>query len=112
MTSLLRNKSLTYTSGFTPSEHLEKLTMETTENSRRDFEMRLEKDRKEFDLKLFEISQKIQEDSRTIASRSFRFNLFFTIVIIVLTIVQIWLALGDNRLLVQELVKLLIQKLK
>jgi hypothetical protein len=109
-----RNCQLWYphTPGFTPKEHLEKLIMETTENSRRDFEMRLEKDRKEFDLKLFEISQKIQEDSRKIANRSFWFNFFFTLVLVFLTSVQIWLALGDNRFLVQELVKLLIQKLK
>jgi hypothetical protein len=104
-----------YTPGFTPKEHLEELQMGLLENARRDFELRLEKDRKEFDLKLLEISQKIQEDSRKIASRSFWFNLFFTFVLIVLTLVQIFLAMDWGRAtfrqLAEQLGNLLIQKM-
>jgi hypothetical protein len=74
--------------------------MEQLEQSRREFEERLERDRKEFDLKLFEISQKIQNDSHEIsansykiASRAFWFGLISTLVIIALTILQVWIAL-------------------
>src|SRR5215475_183207 len=63
----------------TPKDHFDLMSMELMENARRDFELRLEKDRKEFDLKLFEISQKIQEDSRKIASRSFLVQCLFYI---------------------------------
>jgi len=93
-----------YTLGLTPKEHLEEVKMQLLENSRRDFELRL-----------FKITEQIQKDSRKIATRSFWFNLFFTLVLIFLTCVQIWLALGENRLifarLLEQLFKLLILKL-
>jgi hypothetical protein len=93
-----------YTLGLTPKEHLEEVKMQLLENSRRDFELRL-----------FKITEQIQKDSRKIATRSFWFNLFFTLVLIFLTCVQIWLAVGENRLifarLLEQLFKLLILKL-
>ena len=91
-----------YNPGLGPKDHFDVMNMELLEKARRDFELRLEKDRKEFDLKLFEISQKIQEDSRKIATRSFWFNLFFTFVIILLTLVQIFLALDWGRATFRE----------
>jgi hypothetical protein len=65
-----------YNPGLSPKEHFEQMNMELLERSRREFEERLEKDRKEFDLKLFETSQRIQDDSRKIAQWSFKSNLF------------------------------------
>jgi hypothetical protein len=104
-----------YNPGLNPKDHFDQMNMELLENARRDFELRLEKDRKEFDLRLFEISQKIQEDSRKIASRSFWFNLFFTFVLIVLTLIQIFLAMDWGRAtfrqLAEQLGNLLIQKM-
>jgi len=63
---------------------------EPTESSRRDFELRLEKDRKDFDLKLFEISQKVQEDSRKIAERSDSFNRRMTFFFVVLAFLELF----------------------
>lgn len=85
-----------YQAGLSPKEHYDQLMMEQLERSRRDFEERLERDRKQFDLKLFEISQGIQKDSRKIARRSFWFNLLFTLVIVVLTLLQILIALHSR----------------
>jgi hypothetical protein len=104
-----------YIPGFGPKEHAERLEKEQWEENRMKFELEIEKQRQDFELKLFEISQKIQENSRKIASRSFWFNLFFTFVIIVLTLVQIFLAMDWGRATfrqwVDQLGNLLIQKM-
>lgn len=85
-----------YTLGLSPKEHLENLSREVAEQSRREYEDRVEKDRRSFDLQLFEISKSIQSDSRKIASRSFWFNLFATVIIILLTGFQVWIALRSQ----------------
>ncbi len=59
------------------------------EEKREKFEQRLEKDRKEFDLKLFELSQKIQNDSKEIVEKSDKFNRRITIFIIVLAVLEV-----------------------
>jgi hypothetical protein len=69
-----------------PKDHFDQLNMELLENSRREFELRLERERKEFDMKLFETSQEIEATNQKVATR-------FTVAMIVLTLVQIFLAL-------------------
>jgi len=59
------------------------------EERREKFEQQMEKDRKEFDLKLFEISQRVQSDSAEIAKRSDTFNRRITLFFIVLTILAV-----------------------
>ena len=79
-----------YNSGFSPKDHFDQMTMELLEQSRREFELRLEKGRKDFDLKLFDISQKVQEDSRKIAERSDSFNRRMTFFFIVLASLELF----------------------
>lgn len=99
-----------YNPGLNPKDHFEQLNMELLEKSRREWEIRLETERKDFDLKLFEASQKIQESNRQIAAdsyktarRSFWFTLFSTFVIVILTLIslgltllQVWLAMRQS----------------
>jgi hypothetical protein len=99
-----------YNPGLSPKDHFDIMNMELLEKSRREWEMRLETERKDFDLKLFEASQKIQESNRQIAAdsyktarRSFWFTLFSTFVIVLLTLVtllltflQVWLAMRQS----------------
>jgi hypothetical protein len=99
-----------YIPGLSPKDHFDQMNMQLLENSRREWEMRLETERKDFDLKLFEASQKIQENNRQIAAdsyktarRSFWFTLFSTIVIglltlitLFLTLLQVWLAMRQS----------------
>ena len=82
-----------WTEGKPPKEHLEKLEMMQLEQNRREFEQRMEKERKEFDLKLFEISQKVQSDSAEIAKKAFSFNRLVTIFFIILAILTMLVAL-------------------
>lgn len=70
-----------YTQGRSPKEHLEELNMQQLEQSRRDFE-----------LKLFELSRKIQEDSKTIAHDSYKFGRRVSWAIIFFTVVQLLIA--------------------
>ena len=99
-----------YNPGLSPKDHFDQMNMELLEKSRREWEMRLETERKDFDLKLFEASQKIQESNRQIAAdsyktarRSFWFTLFSTVVIVFLTLItlfltvlQVWLAMRQS----------------
>lgn len=59
------------------------------ENDRRAFERALEKDKKEFDLKLFSISQKVQQDSKTIVEKSNTFNRRITFWLVLLAILEV-----------------------
>jgi len=99
-----------YNPGLSPKDHFDQMNMELLEKSRREWEMRLETERKDFDFKLFEASQKIQESNRQIAAdsykttrRSFWFTLFSTGVIVLLTLIslfltllQVWLAMRQT----------------
>ncbi len=59
------------------------------EKRREEFEMQMEKDRKAFDLKLFEMSQRIQNDSKAIVEKSDRFNRRITVLIIILAVLEV-----------------------
>lgn len=83
-----------------PKESFEELRVQRLDQSRRDFEEKLQRDSQEFDLKLFEISQKVQQDSKSIlesnkdvVERAERFNSRISKYFIVLVIVQIVIAL-------------------
>ncbi len=78
-----------YTEHRTPEQHFEEFQMLQLEDNRRQFEQQMEKDRREFDLKLFEMSQKIQSDSKEIVTKSDRFNRRITIFIIILAILEV-----------------------
>jgi hypothetical protein len=97
-----------YNPGLSPKDHFDQMNMELLENSRREFEVRLERERKDFDMRLFEMSQKIQATNQKVATR-------FTIAMIVLTLVQIFLAMDWGRATfrqwVDQLGNLLIQKM-
>ena len=67
----------------------DQMNAELLEKSRRDWERRLETERKDFDLKLFNISQGLQKSNQRVANR-------FTAVMLVLTLVQVWLAMGKS----------------
>jgi hypothetical protein len=98
-----------YNPGLSPKDHFDRMSMELLERARKEFELRLEKDRKDFDLKLFNMGQEIQQHNQSVTNR-------FTIYMICLTLIQVWLAMGDGRNLVQawtrELFSFLIQKLR
>lgn len=98
-----------YNSGLSPKDHFDQMNVERLEESRREWETRLEAERKDFDLKLFNISQDLQRSNQKVANR-------FTAVMLVLTLVQVWLAMGKSRALVEqwawELFSLLLEKLR
>ena len=62
----------------TPKEHFEESMM-----------LAMEERREKFDLKLFELSQKIQNDSKEIVKKSDRFNRRITIFIIILAVLEV-----------------------
>lgn len=72
-----------------PREQWEESVILARDQRREKFEQQMEKDRKEFDLKLFEISQRVQSDSAEIAKRSDTFNRRITLFFIVLTILAV-----------------------
>ena len=61
-----------------PKEHFEEFKMQ-----------QLEKERREFDLKLFELSQKIQNDSKVIVEKGEKFNRRITWFIIISAILEV-----------------------
>lgn len=73
------------------------MSMELLEKSRRELELRLEIERKDFDLKLFNVSQKIQESNRQIAADSYKtvsvVIALLTLISLGLTLLQVWLVL-------------------
>jgi hypothetical protein len=79
-----------YISGFGPKEHSDKLLMEQLEERRMNFELAIEKQRQDFEMKLFEMSQRIQQDSQEITKRSDAFqrriNWFFFILALLGTV--------------------------
>jgi hypothetical protein len=92
-----------YTPGLGPKDHFDLMNIEAMEESRRNWELRLERERKNFDLKLWEATQRVQKDSYEIARKSFRFNFFATAVVatlalgtIILTFVQVYLAFQQS----------------
>jgi hypothetical protein len=97
-----------YIPGFGPKEHSDRLQMEQLEERRMNFELAIEKQRQDFEMKLFEMSQNIQRTNQKIATR-------FTLAMILLTLVQIFVALDWGRAtfrqLVEQLGSLLIQKM-
>jgi hypothetical protein len=97
-----------YMPGLSPRDHFDRLNMELLEQSRREWEMRLETERKDFDLKLFKMSQEIQASNQKVANR-------FTVAMLILTLVQIFVALEWGRASfrdwVDQLGNLLIQKM-
>ena len=71
--------------------------MMAMEERREKFEQQMERDRKEFDLKLFEISQKVQSDSAKVADKAEKFNrrvTWFFVVLAVLGLAGTFLALA------------------
>ncbi len=87
-----------YLVGFSPKEHMEELKLQKLEQERRDFEF-----------KLFNMSHELQRNNQKIANR-------FTLAMLVLTLVQVWLAMGKSRALVEqwawELFTFLLEKLR
>jgi hypothetical protein len=82
-----------YSPGFSPKEHMEDLKLKA-----------LEQDRREFELKLFNISQQVQadskgiaEESRRIAASGYRFGIISNSIMAILAAVQIWLAIAVTR---------------
>lgn len=72
-----------------PKEQWDESMAMAMEQRREKFEQQMEKDRKEFDLKLFDLSQKIQNDSKVIVEKSDRFNRRITIFIIILAVLEV-----------------------
>ncbi|MFC2072475.1 hypothetical protein ACFLUU_07230 [Chloroflexota bacterium] len=72
-----------------PKEQWDESVILAMEKRRQDFEIQMEKDRKEFDLKLFEMSQRIQKDSKAIVEKSDRFNRKITVLIIILAVLEV-----------------------
>lgn len=82
-----------HTPAFGPKEHREDYNMDRTEQRRNDFELRL-----------FELSQKVQEDSRAIAldSKSIAHDnktiaKWIGLIVILLTIIQIWIGYCSSK---------------
>lgn len=65
-----------HTPGLSPGQHLEAFQMQ-----------KLEEDRRAFELRLFGMSQKVQEDSAKIAKNSLRFTIAATFVIVLLALI-------------------------
>jgi hypothetical protein len=97
-----------YNPGLSPKDRFDQMNMELLEQSRREWATRLETERKDFDMKLFKMSQEIQATNQRIATR-------FTVAMIILTLVQIFVALDWGRATFREWVdqlgNLLIQKM-
>lgn len=74
-----------YSPGMNPKRHFERYEMQRLEQSRRDFELRL-----------FELSQKLQADSLRTARWNFWASVIFGIIVVVLSIMQVWLASRPN----------------
>jgi hypothetical protein len=71
---------------YSPKEMYADSMMLAMRKGQQDFEMQMEKDRKEFDLRLFEMSQRIEKDNKAIVERSDRFNRRITWLIVLLAI--------------------------
>jgi hypothetical protein len=66
------------------------MNMESLGKTRREWEIRLESERNDFDMKLFKMSEEIQATNQKISNQ-------FTIAMILLTLIQIFVALDWGR---------------
>ena len=82
-----------YNPGLSSKDHFDQMKLELLEQSRREFELRLEKERKDFDLRMLEMGRKAQEHSREVAERSDRFNRRMTLFFIILALLELFTTL-------------------
>lgn len=77
-----------WTEFLSPKEHFEKYQMTQLEQRQKEFQQTIEQERKDFDLKLFEMDQRIQSDNNETAKRADKFNRRMTWFFIILAILS------------------------